>query len=302
LRPIRGIAFQRDLYTRVDRQGNESDDFEQWIADEIESPALAAIGRAINDRRLSPEDWRHIALFFAAQDLRTPSNFLECMDRWREDLPGLIQKTLSESVERIRQATREGVHFPSRSVPPDSEASAGVEVAIQREKNGSSRIYASVTAGRAMWVEDMRRLLGGIAKRLENHKWSIARPAPGLQWITSDHPALKLNYNGADDYDFGGGWGSRGTELILPISPRHLLYTQIGSKAEPRFTFSAEKTWELQRLLAERAHRWIFSRAPLRDVARFHPRVVDAAAFEAEERAWQKWHGDQSSSETRTRR
>jgi len=298
-RSIRGIAFRRDLYTQVDRQGNESDAFEQWMATEIETPALAAIDRAIHGRRLAPDDWKHLSLFYAAQDVRTPSNFLECMERWREDLPGLIQRTLAESVERIQQASREGTALPVQPVSPSGDTSGSVDVTIQREKNGSSKIYASVTTGRAMWVQEMRRLLDGIAKGLEEHKWSIARPAPGLEWITSDHPALKLNYNAPTEYDFGGGWGSRGTELILPISPQHLLYTQIGSKAAPRFTFSAEKTQELRKLLAERAYRWIFAGEPLDDVVRFRPRVVDAATYQAEELTWQSWHRDQSASETR---
>ena len=87
LRSIRGIAFQKDLYTSVDAEGNEYDDFEHWLADEIEKPALEAINRAISGRRLSSSDWRHMALYFAAQDVRTPANFLECMDRWRHELP-----------------------------------------------------------------------------------------------------------------------------------------------------------------------------------------------------------------------
>jgi len=297
LRPIRGVAFRKDLYTRVDRAGNETDEVEQWLADEIESPALTAIDKAVNDRRLSPDDWYHMALFFAAQDLRTPSNFLECMERWREDFPPLIQRTLRESVERIKRAEQEGLQLSSCAA--GDETPAGFEFEIQRQEDGSSRIHASVTAGRAMWLQGMRHLLGGSAKRLTDHKWSIARPAKGLEWITSDHPALKLNYYEAGKYDFRGGWGSRGTELILPISPLHCLYTQIGKKGEPRFAFSEEKTQELQRLLVERAHRWIFARAALRDVSRFRPRVIDAKAFETEERAWRKWHEEQSASETR---
>ena len=296
-RQIRGVAFRRDLYTRIDRRGNESDEIEQWIADEIESPALAAIEKAANNKRLSPDDWKHMALFFVVQDLRTPSNFLECMERWREDLPKLIHKTLQDSVERMRKARRAGHEPPS--VPPSEDDPAGLKVQIHRNEDGSGRIYASVTAGRAMWLQEMRRLLSGIAKRLTKHKWSVASPAKDLEWITSDHPALKLNYYRPRSYDFGGGWGSRGTELILPLSPHHLLYTQIGKKSAPRFEFSKEKTRELQQLLAERAHRWIFARLPMEEMSRFRPQVVDPEAFRAEERAWQRWHEEQSASESR---
>jgi len=296
LRDIRGLAFRRDLYTRIDSAGNESDELERWIADEIESPALVSINRAVNNQRLSSEDWKHMALFFAAQDLRTPSNFLECMERWKKDLPTLIQKTLRESVERFKEAKRKGQKVPS--VQP-GEPPAGFKVHIHREQDGGGFIHASVTAGRAMWLQEMRRLLGGIAKGLTKHKWSIAYPAKDHEWVTSDHPALKLNYYNAGSYDFGGGWGSRGTELILPLSPRHLLYTQIGKKAAPRFEFSLEKTRELQQLLAERAYRWIFARHPVAHMSSLRPRIVDHEAFESEERSWQEWHEEQSASEAR---
>ncbi len=151
-----------------------------------------------------------------------------------------------------------------------------------------------------MWLWQIRHLLNSVAKGLAEHKWSIAHPAAGLEWITSDHPTLRLNYHSANAYDFDGGWGSRGTELILPISPKHLLYTKIGSKAAPRFAFSADETRGLQRLLAERAHRWIFASEPVSDVAKLRPRVVDATAFEAEEQFWRDWHDAQCASETRS--
>jgi len=296
LREIRGLAFRRDLYTRIDPEGNESDELERWIADEIESPALASISKAINSMRLSPEDWRNMALFFAAQDLRTPANFLECMERWKSDLPTLIQKTLRDSIERLKEARSKGQKIPAVQPEPPT---AGLKVDIHRNQDGSRQIHARVTAGRAMWLQEMRRLLGGIAKRLTKHKWSIAYPAKDHEWITSDHPALKLNYCKAGSYDFGGGWGSRGTELILPLSPRHLLYTQIGKKTDPRFEFSPEKTRELQQLLAERAHRWIFARHPIANMSGYRPRIVDHEAFQSEERSWQRWHEEQSASESR---
>jgi hypothetical protein len=104
---------------------------------------------------------------------------------------------------------------------------------------------------------------------------------------------LRLNYYYEQGtYDFKGGWGSQGTDLILPLSPRHLLYTQVGAEAPDRFTFSNEMTSTIQRFLAERAHRWVFARRPTETVARFRPRRIDAAAVAAEKAAWQRWHND----------
>lgn len=300
-RSIRGVAFRKDLYTWVDRSGQEHDDIERWLADEIESPALAAIEKAVNGRRLHPEDWRSMAMFFAAQDLRTPLRYMDFVKQCGEELPKLLPRMLSESTARIEQAARDGVGLPTPDAAEGDEMPTGLEIGIEGGKGVRAVVHATPSIGRVMWLSDMKRLLTGLALKLGEHKWSIAHPARGHEWITSDHPALKLNYCGLGRYDFQGGWGSCGTDLILPLSPQHLLYTQIGKKAEPRFWFSVAKTRELQKLTAERAHRWIFSRAPLPEISQYRPRRIDAVAFDAEERAWQEWHGVQSASEMESR-
>jgi hypothetical protein len=139
----------------------------------------------------------------------------------------------------------------------------------------------------------MRHLLTGAANVLCQHKWSIAEPEGVNEWLTSDHPVLRLNYYAPGRYDFGGGWGNAGTELMMPLSPRHLLYVQVGKKSESRFAFSREHTQLVQRFFLERAHRWIFARQPMAWVAGVRPRVVDAAKVAAEEQAWQQWHDQQ---------
>jgi imidazolonepropionase-like amidohydrolase len=54
------------------------------------------------------------------------------------------------------------------------------------------------------------------------------KPYPGFAWFTTDDPVLKLNFNSWDAYDFGGGWGSSGSEILVPLSPLHLTYDLIG--------------------------------------------------------------------------
>jgi len=294
LRSIRGIAYHRDLYTTVDAAGDEYDDFERWLAAKFEQPAVETIERVISGRRLSPEDWHQLALFFAAQDVRTPASFLECMDRWADDLPELLKKTLSEAVRRIKEISLKGDQpaTPPEASPLDYPVNVAVEIQSSSDED-VALIHAQVTAGRRLWIQSMRHLLSGTANKLRRHRWSIAKPAGNLEWITSDHPALKLNYHSKGKYDFKGGWGSPGTELILPISPNHLLYTQVDRKAQPRFTFSEEKTREMQKLLAGRAHRWILARKAMKHIAQFRPRIIDASVFEAEQEAWRSWHEDQ---------
>jgi len=54
-RPLRGVAFQQDLYT-VFAGWEEIDEFERWIKKEYEDPGLEAIDRLVNTSRLRPAD------------------------------------------------------------------------------------------------------------------------------------------------------------------------------------------------------------------------------------------------------
>jgi hypothetical protein len=71
----RGITYHEHLYTRVAASG-ESDEIERWLDAEFDAPAEEAIAKAVANKRLSPHDWRLLARFFAAQDVRTPARLV----------------------------------------------------------------------------------------------------------------------------------------------------------------------------------------------------------------------------------
>lgn len=293
LRPIRGVAYHRDLYTSfVD--GEEVDDFETWIKTEFEDPAFQALEKVASNTPLGPSDWERLAVFMAAQDLRTPASYLELTGWCEKELPGIVGQSVRRSVHRLEEAQKQGLKLVPREGPDPLSDFFRVRI----DPGGNSEeaqpsIRTEVVVGRGYWVANMRRLLTGPAQIARQHKWSIAEPAGATEWITCDHPVLRLNYYYEQGtYDFKGGWGSQGTDLIFPLSPRHLLYTQVGAEAPDHFTFPEELTFTIQRLLAERAHRWIFGRRPTEMVPRFRPRSIDPAAVEAEKAAWERWHDE----------
>lgn len=290
---IRSVASFRDLYTEISN-GEEIDEFERWLESEYEVPAQGAISKVIKDESLSLPDWEHLALFLAAQDVRTPTNYLNSINRWNTTLPDLLENTLKEAIQQIEQPT---THKPRQAEDNDDSIKyfqkiVRVEV-IQQDDSRERLISASMVAGRALWLESQRFLLTKTAKTLLNHKWGIGEPASGTEWFTSDHPVVRLNFYGRE-YDLEGGWGNPGTDLLMPLSPRHLLFTEIGKDIPDRFAFSAERTHLIQKCLAERALRWIYAREPMKVVSEYRARQVDLAAFKAEEDQVKKWHREQS--------
>jgi Protein of unknown function (DUF4238) len=294
LRAISGIAHQRDLYT-ICADGKENDDFEKWVNVEYEQPGLEAIDKLIDGSRLTPADWRCMILLFATQDVRTPLNFIESKGRWERQISDIFDQDLPKFVSQFEEAKKKGITLKPKVVK--NELTDIFKVTVEPSVDSEAAIRTEAVVGRKLWIATMRHLLTHTAKILDNHRWSVAEPAGDAEWPLTDHPALRLNYYKLGHYDFKGGWGNSSSELMMPISPRHLLYVKVGKKAPNRFAFSPELTQLIQRLLVERAHRWVFATQPLEWVAKVKQRTEDPEIFEAEEKAWEDYHQEQSKSE-----
>ncbi|HWP98325.1 MAG TPA: DUF4238 domain-containing protein, partial [Syntrophomonadaceae bacterium] len=169
------------------------------------------------------------------------------------------------------------------------------------DESDKSLLQVETLVGRGMWLYEIKRILTNTAKILLTHKWSIFHPT-GLEWITSDDPVICLNYYGNDSYDFDGGWGKTGSEVLFPLSPNHMLYTQVGKKAPPRIDLSPEMSTKLQRIVAEHGYRWIFSNKKIVDIESLRVRKVDEFAYNSEKDTWPRWGIEQKEAELNLRR
>jgi hypothetical protein len=120
-----------------------------------------------------------------------------------------------------------------------------------------------------------------------------------MEWFTSDNPVIRLNYHAPDKYDFKGGWGSPSSELLLPLSPCHLLYTQIGKKRLPErgTVVPLSQAQMIRRLIAENAYRMIFAAHQDTEVPKLRPRTEDANLYQRDREQWKKWHEEQGAAE-----
>lgn len=295
---IRGVAYHSHLYTRA-VTGGESDEIEQWLDREIEEPAEEALQKAVSGFRLTPADWRRLVRFLAAQDVRTPARLLESNQRWAATLPSLIEDTVQRSVDELEVAARAGEPLPEVFSPSVDYLPFRVTTEVDPDKaSGRLLIKAELLAGRALWLYEIRHLVTTTADVLHQHKWTIVSPPDDLVWFTSDDPVVRLNFYGPGSYDFKGGWGSSGTEIFLPLSPRHLLYTQVGNRPPVRGEVCARGLAEgVRRFIAEHAYRIIIAAEPVSGIEELRPRSVNAAVFKDEKSRWHSWHENQSAAE-----
>jgi hypothetical protein len=303
LRSIEYTAGADHLYTTV--KTGDSDEFEKWLKAEIEDPALEPLTNIVEGRTLSRNEWDHVTRYVLALDRRTPASYLEDARRWEKELPGMMNRIMADVPRQLKaaaKAKKAGRPSPIDLAPPHTDAV--VPVRSWREdadEPGMAKLRAEIVVGRELWLYSMRHVLSETIQKIGHVRWSVMHPHSGSEWFTSDHPVLRLNFNSIDDYNFGGGWVNRGSEVIVPISPTHLLYRQVGHDHPATIVASPEQTVQLQRFIAERAHREIYATRESQRPVMFRPRAVNADQFKHEQSEWATWHERQSAAELEER-
>ncbi|QBL44825.1 DUF4238 domain-containing protein [Stenotrophomonas maltophilia] len=290
---LKGIAYHQHLYTYVTGDAT-TDEFERWLDREFESPAEEAIDRVVREDRLTSEHWMHLARFAMAQDVRTPARLREFLARQSELMPDLLQRTVQGVVNRLEQDEPPvGLHAADR----DTSSALPLKVSIDREPDGGGTLKATTLVGRKMWIWSLRHLLTSTIQKLPRTRWTILHAPSNFSWPTTDNPLVRLNFFSPSNYNFGGGWGVQNGDILLPLSPKHLLHTCIGRKPHPRgTTLDANTALLIRRIIIEHADRYVFAKEP-GDIHSIRQRIVSPEACRAERETWQRWHHDQSRAE-----
>lgn len=290
---LSNIAFREHLYTYAIAK-EETDEFEHWLAEEFENPAVDAIDRVVRDQRLTPEHWRRLVRFAVAQDVRTPASFKRFVARQHAQLPSLMQETLEWSVKKLEKHLETKQPLPAS---PVRDALFPSKVIIQHGEGDQGQIGVETVVGRQLWLWTMRHLLTTTIEQVSTQKWNIVHAPDGVSWPTSDDPLIRLNYRSPTEYDFGGGWCVKKTDIFLPLSPKHLLHTCIRSSGWPRgITVNRDMALFLRRIILEHADRYVFS-ADKTDVSRLRPRTVSLSGYNEESAFWASWRNDQLKAE-----
>ena len=292
----KSIGFHQHLYTQI-TAGGESDAFEDWIAREYEDPAAKPIQRVVNGLELNKEEWKILIRYLAAQDVRTPAHLMERMQQWTKTIPPILNDSLRRSVKIPKNSRHSGKSI-RLLLDENLSDSFPLRTTIERnDKEKTAHISVDTIIGRQLWLWSIKHALTSTLNILYKHHWTILTSPPGIEWLTSDNPVVRLNYYGNENYDLKGGWGQKNGVIFMPISPTQLMFTQVGYSqkisSETSLMFSAK----IQRYIIENAHRYVFSRRIDPQVVMWRPRQVNSATFHAEAEYWRKWHENQSNAE-----
>lgn len=288
---LKGIGYTQYLYVNT-TNGQEDDFLEEWFDKLYESPAEKSLSKVISGKKLTQTDYANLIRFLALQDLRTPKKYIEQLAKLNnDDFTKILEGVLSKLDEKT---THKDLEIKNES---SFHESLPLKVSIEKLDDSMS-VQAKILGGRAYWLWSIRRLLEKTAHNLHHHKWMILRPACGIDWLTGDNPVVKLNFFDEKNYNLGGGWGSKGTDIFMPLSPKHLLFTCVGEKRRPREkTMSREQTMLINKIIVENCHRYVISNAENDIVEKLHSRVICPKTVKHERIEWEKWHKEQQEAE-----
>jgi hypothetical protein len=292
---VAGTGYERNLYTRI-VHGEEADDIEQWLNREFETPAEAPLKKVLAYEQVTQSDWTILIRFLASQIVRTPAFLIKNLPRWNQMVPKVLDQTTKDIEARLIEAKLSGEKIVSEPAPHTDYFPMRIERRdIPEEKK--VQFTTKMVVGRGLWFYSMKHMLTNTLMVLYKHKWTILEAPSKLEWFTSDDPVICLNFRSETDYDFDGGWNRERSNILFPLSPRHLMFTEIGLGSYPRQTLSRYYARIFRRMIAEHAHRRIYSSSEDEKIPQLKPRIVDANAFQNERALWRSWYEDQSAAE-----
>ena len=283
---ISKIGSYQDLYT-VQCDGEDNDDIEKWLNEDFETPVCKVIEKIKRDEKINIEERNCLLRFMASQYVRTPASIFRHFTRM-ENVFSSTTKNMSINISADKIKSYNSVDHTS---PKPWTSEIPLSCKVDRDRG---EIEFRILPGKSSYLCEVKHLLTETYKVLLKQRWHIVKAPNGIEWPTSDDPVICLNYYGPDNYDFGGGWGRKNSEIIFPLSRKYLLYTQIGNFRKTCDLHMSEKySLFVRNLIVEHAHRYVFAPERIKGMLLLHHRVVNRELFIQEKIFWEKWHEDQ---------
>ena len=162
-----------------------------------------------------------------------------------------------------------------------------VEVDFDEEKLEAK---ISIITGRKSWISTIKRMLTINVDVLLQHNWSIVNIDPNVELVTTDDPVVCLNLYKDRSYDYQGGWKRKGANIIFPLSPNCLLFTEIGKRIKSRLEFDNKTSVMIRDIVAKHSLRFIYSKNKINEISFVCPREVNSEKYKSEEAFWSSWH------------
>lgn len=288
---IKQIACNKDFYTQV-VDGAEDDSFENFLESEHEASSVPVFEKVIEGQKITSEEIEILVSFLAAQYVRTPAWYHWVTDRFSK----AFHPTLKDVVQKVEKAYKAGTlpadpshRLDGTLVNENDMFDIPLKLSLDKE---NSAIKAETLVSRALYLSSAKHTLLTTANVLHDHNWRIFETPDGVLLPTSDNPVIRLGYSSEETYSLNEGIGKKNANIILPLSPRYMLFTQIGqSKKElDQLDFSLGTYRFLIKIIIENATRYVFAKKEIPEINTLRPRLVDPEYFKELKRTREEWN------------
>jgi hypothetical protein len=269
----KNLANRKGYYTIVRSDGTEDDQFEKLLATEVEGPGLPVLRKLSSaTKQLTREEIASGASLIAMQEVRVPFmreqletvmvGAQEQVMNFALSIPGYLERKLKELCAR-------------------DEVPGGVSADELREsvRSGKIKLHANPEAS----LVALGHMLPMLIQFYSMMKWTVLVSA-NQSFLTSDAPICRYY---PESSHLGAGLINPDLEVYFPISHDHvLLLTHDRAKMEkfkklrrrrqkreaerlrertPEIAYrnvSSEKANKINRLVIERANRWVYAPTP----------------------------------------
>lgn len=280
---IKHVAVWKDFYTRIDGT-DEIDDFEKWFNTDFETPAEPIISKLINGEIISKQESVILTKYVLSQHIRVPAQLGKTLNTATRSFQKVLNSNPFEKLDKeaIQNYT-----------PKDDENAKLLPIKVNVDMEARAAEVKAVV-GRGVYLYALKSLMTNTVKKVQNQNWQVLHAAPGLSFPTSDNPVICLNYRSINDYDFNGGWGRKNGNIIMPISPQLILFTQIGSTRKfVEADYSPYWSKFFRKLIIEHAYRYVYAEERQRHMLAINPRSVNLELFLEEKKAIEGWNEEQ---------
>ena len=286
IKSIDRIGSMPQAYSHI-HNGQETDEFENWLNYEIETPAKPIIDKIINGESVSNDEWLRLLRFTVAQMARTVAYFagnyetmlaagLTVMKQWEQ----------SESVFSYIAKNKQAKPLPLDEYMP-------IKQTILSKDENVTTVKREVAIGRTVWLSHIKRMVNEHLSYFVKCKWYILEPADGVEWPTSDNPVICR-------FNKGNGVLNRGNEIVFPLSPKHLLYTCVGNNHSMDTLNKNDRFSRLVwREILQNGFLCVYSKSRQKGMFKNCPRTVDETEYNRILQEMQNWHGFHSKIEAK---
>lgn len=284
---IKNSAIWNDFYTRLAGK-KEMDDFEHWFDREFEAPSKPIFDKLLSGQKISREESVILSHFVFAQYVRTPAAYIRITKQNMQLFPKVIDETalkINKNVQKIKN------DFSPQSKNSTEDNLFPMKANLNKQ-NSTIKIEAII--GRGSYLHNLRHFLTSTLKKVEHHDWQVIHASEDVSFPTSDDPVICMNYRNEHDYDFNGGWRRKKCNIIMPLSPHSILFTQVGERGPYNdLNYSPKYSRLFRRMIIQHAHRYVYAERPQRGMLELNARIVNRDLYEREKQHMDEWHIEQ---------